>query len=154
MIASGQNLTLSTRDMERRKRTKAKCQVHLAAIAYNIKRFWRLANRLNGLEHVLIGSQIGVSFSTRASEQKTHHCAQVSKHFGTIDGQEKHTLARRGVCLLGEIFCPIGEPAALDQLGLFAALTAGSPRPFSCSPCVGLTLESMSSTMPLGGRRP
>src|SRR6266404_8935629 len=25
---------------------------------------------------------------------------------------------------------------------------------FSCSPCVGLTLESMSSKMPFGGRRP
>jgi hypothetical protein len=29
------------------------------------------------------------------------------KHFGTIDGRKKLTLASRGDCLLGGIFCPV-----------------------------------------------
>jgi hypothetical protein len=101
---------------------KAKCQVHLAAIAYSIKRFWLLqtarmdrawaiSRRMSLISRppagkVLacaaiasltsdfgpLGSQIGVPFSgeaqTRASEQKTHHRAQVSKHFGTIGADQ------------------------------------------------------------------
>ena len=45
--------------------------------------------------------------SSWINRSKTLH----AKHFGTIDGRDKHTLVRRGDCLLVGACCPVREPA-------------------------------------------